>query len=253
MPETSPIVIPTETPSVTATTVTTTVIVTVTPHTTGRTNITSTNHTADQGFNPVLLSLGVGIPLLLATGGIFWLLWRRQAQQYKPGTYPNAQVTPWMNNYAASPTLDPQYASSSATFASGASGALSTASTQPILLPQPTYTTTSDLHPAAPFSREMLTASLNNGASAAQNGSQPLLIDTPSLSPLSTSARAANKNGQITTTPLSPARMDTPPPSMSSLSPISPLAIHPPSIKDDPMLEEVMRQAQMGLFILSGR
>jgi hypothetical protein len=132
---------------------------------------------------------------------------------------------------------------------------LPAASIQPMLSPQPTYPTTSDLGPAtAPFSREMLTASLNNGASSAQNGSRPLLTDTSSLPPLSTGARATNRNGQ--TTPLPPARMDTPPPSMSSLppvSPMSPLTTHPPSIKDDPMLEEVMRQAQMGLFILSGR
>lgn len=246
--EVPPTVIPTDTP----TTVTTTVIVTVTPHTIARTNTTSTNqqaqNTADKGINPVILPLGVGVALLLATGGIFWLLWRRQGKQYKPGIYPNTQASAWTNNYAVPPTLDPQYASLSAPFAPRVSGALPTASTQPMLSPQPTYTTTSDLHPAtAPFSREMLTASLNNGASSAQNGSRPLLTDTSSLSPLSTGARATNRNGQ--TTPLPPARMDTPPP----VSPMSPLTTHPPSIKDDPMLEEVMRQAQMGLFILSGR
>jgi hypothetical protein len=45
-------------------------------------------------------------------------------------------------------------------------------------------------------------------------------------------------------------------PSMSSpLSgpPVLPVTVCPPAIKDDLMLAETMRQAQMGLFALSGR
>lgn len=253
IPEILPTATPMDTPSATATTVTTTVIVTATAHTTTKTTTPSTKQqqdTADKGFNPVLLSLGIGIPLVLATGGIFWFLWRRQTKRYMSEIYPNTQVSPWMTNYVVPPTLDPQYPSLSMP---GVSGALPIASIPPMLSPQPTYTPTSDFHPAvAHFSREMLTASLNNGSSA-QNSLLPLLVETSSLS---AKMRTANRSGQ--TTPLSPMRMDTPPPSMSSLpsatsSPMPPLVIHPPLIKEDPMLEEVMRQAQMGLFILSGR
>jgi hypothetical protein len=41
--------------------------------------------------------------------------------------------------------------------------------------------------------------------------------------------------------------------SLLSTSPALPATVRPPDIKDDDALAETMRQAQMGLFLLSGR
>jgi len=151
--------------------------------------------------------------------------------------------------------------------ASGMSGALPTlGGTQPIPSPQPTYTP-SDLRPmTSAFPRQMLTSSSNNGTNPAQNSDlQPLPLDNLSLPPQSIRERATNGNGngngQKTTGSIAvllPPLMDTPVPFMSAPLPVPPVpvqaqATRPPSIKEDPILEEVMRQAQMGLFILSGR
>src|SRR5260370_24917994 len=140
-------------------------------------------------------------------------------------------------------------------------------STPPMPSPQVAYTP-SDLRPmTTAFPQQMLTPSSNNGASSAQNGDlMPLPMDTLNLPLQSSRARAASRNGQKSTTPAPlpplmdtpilsmssplPALMDTPTSSMSSPLPVPPLASQPPSIKDDPLLEEVMRQAQMGLFAL---
>jgi hypothetical protein len=107
----------------------------------------------------------------------------------------------------------------------------------------------------------MPTSSSNNAANPAQNSDlQPLPLDNLSL-PQSIRERATNGNGQKTTGPIAvllPPLMDTPVPFMSAPLPVPPVpvqaqATRPPSIQEDPMLEEVMRQAQMGLFILWGR
>jgi hypothetical protein len=64
-------------------------------------------------------------------------------------------------------------------------------------------------------------------------------------------------NTPIPSTPsLLPEWMNAPIPSISSPLPVATVTsptMQPPSLKEDPMLEEVMRQAQMGLFVLSGR
>ncbi len=114
-------VTPTATP-VTATATT----VTVNPNktTTTKTDTTSANEqpqgTGDKGINIVMISLGVAIPVLLFTGGMIWLLWRRQANQYNPaiqgqGALLNAPASPWMNNHVMLPNADPfPYASPTA-------------------------------------------------------------------------------------------------------------------------------------------
>jgi hypothetical protein len=79
-------------------------------------------------------------------------------------------------------------------------------------------------------------------------------MDALNLPLQSNKAGAAIWNEKTPKTPVSLA--DSLIPSMPSPlpgAPIQPQAVQPPSIKEDPMLEEVMRQAQTGLFALSRR
>ena len=205
-----------------------------------------------------MLSLGVGLPLLLVSGVMLWLLWRRQTNQYQPvaeGIFRNAQASPWANNHEMPTTPDVSQYASSTTSASGVSGALLIPhSSQPMPSPQLAYTP-SDLRPiTTAFSRQMLSMSSSDEANSGANGDLvPLPMDTLSLPLQSSRARAAKRNGQMPTTPaLLPALMDTPIPPILA-SPALSVTADPPSIKDDPVLEAVMRQAQMGLFALPGR
>jgi hypothetical protein len=279
------------------------------------------------GVNIVVLSMGIAIPVLLVTGGMIWLLWRRQASQDKlatQGMYGNAQA-PWMNNYGMSPNTNTFQYTSSAGFApdmSGMSGSMPAfgsgaqqmqspyvagvpaaltpgmsgsmpafgsgaqqmqspyvagvpaaltpgmsgsmpafgGGAQQMSSPQLAYTP-SDFRPiTAAFSQQMLTGSLDSGVrSAAQNGdllSRPM--DTLSLSPQSARAGDGNWNEHKATGPiatLQPSR-DTPIPFESLPLPVPSVSLRancPPSIKEDSMLEEAMRQAQIGLFSLLGR
>jgi hypothetical protein len=125
--------------------------------------------------------------------------------------------------------------------------------------PQLTYTP-SDLRPiTTTFPQQMLTGSLDNGVRPAQNGDLlPLPIDTLSYSPQLARAKDGNWNERNATGPIATFQslMDTPIPFQSSPLPVLPVplqAMRPPSIKEDPMLEETMRQAQIGLFALLGR
>jgi hypothetical protein len=136
----------------------------------------------------------------------------------------------------------------------------------------------------AALPQHMLAMASNNGINPAQNGDlQPLPMDV-SLPFQPNGAGTPNTNGQSqlsfaqpmgqmdtpipsppsllpawiessipsTPSPL-PAWMEDPLPSPQPLSSAIPLAIQPPSLREDPVLEEAMRQAQMGLFALSGR
>ena len=133
VPQATPLITPTPVPitptptlaSVTATTVT------VSP-TKGATTKTDTIFAHQQsqgagdkgGVNIVVLSMSIAIPVLLVTGGMIWLLWRRQASQDKlamQGMYGNAQA-PWMNNYGMSPNTNTFQYASSAGFAPDMSG-----------------------------------------------------------------------------------------------------------------------------------
>lgn len=271
-----------------------------------------TQDTGDKGTNIVMLSLGVGTPILLVGGGLFLLIWRQSkhkklatqgafdnaqafptqgafanAQMFpmqgvvnnaqafpSQGAFANAQTSPWINNYEMPPTADtPQYAPSTS-LAPSMSGVLPMLDSTPVIPSSQAAYSSSDLRPiTAAFPQQMFTTASNNGVRSTQNGDlQPLPMDTFGLSLQSNGVGGPNTNGQ-SPTPLtqSIARMDTPIPSSSSLLPpwmedsipstpfplpislATPLAIQPPSLREDPMLEEVMRQAQMGLFILSGR
>ena len=89
-----------------------------------------------------MLSLGVGTPLVLVSGGMFLLLWRRRSKQNKPavqGMFGNTQASPWMDNYEM-PTIPnaSQYAPDAA-LAPGMSGAFPMlGNTQAMPFPQPT-------------------------------------------------------------------------------------------------------------------
>jgi hypothetical protein len=249
------------------------------------------NNTGSQGVSLLMLFLGIGTPILLiGGGGLFLLVWRRHAKQSETavqGIFGDAQPFPmqsaladaqtaaWMNNYQMPPTTDvPQYALSGA-LASSMSGALPVlGSTQVMSLSQPAYTS-SDLRPiTAAFPRQMLTAASNSSISAPNGDLQPLPMDALGL-PLPSDGGAPHTNGRVPVPPtqptgvidipmlstpsLLPAWMEgliPPAPSMPSplpIPPATPPTTQPPSLKEDPILEEVMRQAQAGLFVLSGR
>ena len=126
--------------------------------------------------------------------------------------------------------------------------------TQPNASSKLAYYASSDLHPMlTTFPQQTLTISSNNVASYPQNGIlQSLLMDSINLPPQLTAARDSNRNGQMLPLAAAPtALMDIPTLSMSPLPLAS--AVCPPLIEDDPMLEGIMRQAQMGLFALKGR
>ncbi len=284
--------------------------------------ITNTSHIkqqpqdiGDKGTNTVMLPLGVGAAVLLVSGGVFLLIWRRQSKQNKPIlqelsgniSFSSTQFTPFnqqqsllTNNHEMLTIGEiPQYGASPA-FAPSMSGVQPMlGSSQTIPSPQPAYTP-SELRPmTSALPQHMLALASDTSISSAQNGDlQPLPMDI-SLPFPSNSAGIPNMNGQSllplaqpmarVETPIPsppsllpawmegpmpstssslptwmesltpsapsslPAWMEGPPPSSLPISPAIPLAIQPPSLREDPILEKTMRQAQIGLFILSGR
>ncbi len=269
--------------------------------------ITNTSHIkqqpqdiGDKGTNTVMLPLGVGAAVLLVSGGVFLLIWRRQSKQNKPIlqelsgniSFSSTQFTPFnqqqsllTNNHEMLTIGEiPQYGASPA-FAPSMSGVQPMlGSSQTIPSPQPAYTP-SELRPmTSALPQHMLALASDTSISSAQNGDlQPLPMDI-SLPFPSNSAGIPNMNGQsllplaqpmarvetpipsppsllpawmegpMPSAPSSlPAWIESPPPSSLPISSAIPLAIQPPSLREDPILEKTMRQAQIGLFILSGR
>jgi len=270
---------PTSTPaSATRTTVT------VTPNqtTTARTDATPANQQSqdagDTGFNMLVLSLGVGTLIFLVSGAMIWLLWKRQRNQHEPvlqGISRTAQAPRWISSREIQSNFDASQHASSAAFAPGVSGASGGAevygvsggtgvyggaevlpmlgSTQSMPSPQLAYTSSDPHTRMTAFPRPMLTMPSNNAVSYPQNsGLRSLLMDSPNLPLQLTEAGGSNNNGQMPplAAPLT-GLIDAPTISMS-FSQLEP-TVDPPSIEDDPMLGSMMRQAQMGLFALSGR
>jgi len=216
----------------------------------------------NKGINALTLSLalGVGAPLLLISGGTFWLLLRWQINRRRLVLDMPAQASPWISSYEMQSSF---YALQSASGAvnsiipsTGASGV--SISAPPT---QPTYTP-SDLRPVTmAFPQQMLTMHSNGIADYPLNGDlRPFPIDSLDLSLEVTRAIESNGNGHMPLLPNSPtALIDIPTSFMPSSPPISqaipalPRIGQPPSIKDDSVLESVMRQAQLGLFALPGR
>src|SRR2546421_224803 len=159
------------------------------------------------------------------------------------------------------PLLALQSASGAALNTSMPSRGASEAFSTPTLPAQPIYTP-SDLRPITmAFPQQTLAMRSKGGADYPLNGDlRPLPIDSLDLSLEVTRAIETNGNGHMPLLSDIPrALIDTPTSSMPSSPPISrvlpvpPMIIQAPSIKDDSVLEAVMQQAQVGLFVLPGR
>jgi hypothetical protein len=109
------------------------------------------------------------------------------------------------------------------------------------------------------FPQQMLTMSSSNKADRYLPEDDflplPMGVLNPPLQLIE--ARESNKHMQLFPLAVPPiALIDTPISSISSPSlmpPVVSLPIRPPSTKEDLLLGEVMRQAQMGLFVVLGR
>jgi len=249
--------------------------VTVTPNqtATARTDATPANQQSqdagDTGFNMLVLSLGVGTLIFLLSGAMIWFLWKRQKNQHEPvlqGISRNAQAPRWISSREIQSNLEVSQYASSAVFAPAVSGAYGgtgasgggevlpmLGSTQSMPSPQLAYTSSDSRTMMTAFPRPMLTMPSKNAVSYPQNsGLQSLLMDSPNRPLQLTEAGGSDNNGQILplAAPLT-ALIDAPSMSVSP-SQLEP-TVGPPAIEDDPMLGAVMRQAQMGLFALSGR
>jgi hypothetical protein len=215
-----------------------------------------------KGSNIFMLSLTFGAPLLLVCGGMLWLLWRRQTNRYNPALQRasrNAQVSLWMSNHEMDSNIDTLH------YITGASGALpiavlpETPSTpKPISqlpFPQPAYTPSRLPSITTPFPLEMFITPSNEAAHYPEADELlPWSMHSLNLPLQLPEAGESNQYGQML--PFAAPPMASP--DISTLfspfvTPVVSLAIQPPSTKDDPLLGEVMRQAQMGLFIVLGR
>ena len=212
-------------------------------------------------MNLLLSSLGVGIPFFLLSGALLWLLWRRQTGQHQPlqGISHTAQTALWMRSHKIQPLLGASQFTPSAVLGSEAPEVLPMfENTELIPSPQSADIPSDPSSMTTASMQQRLTISLDNTLSSAQSGllqSQPMDAFNLPLQP--TEARASNKNGQTPLLAFAPtAEMETSPLSISSPlaeSPNLPRSVCPPAIKDDPMLATMMRQAQVGLFVLLER
>src|SRR5205814_1492529 len=123
---------------------------------------------------------------------------------------------------------------------------------------QPAYTPSGLPSITTAFSQEMLTTPSNEAAIYLQDDDLlPLSMDSLNL-PLQVTEAGESNNGEQMSSLAAPLTesMDISTP-FTAFAPLVPpvisLATPPPSIKNDPMLGEVMRQAQMGLFVVLGR
>jgi hypothetical protein len=228
----------------------------------------------DKVFSTFVLPLSVGVPLLLVSAGMFWLIRRRQMNQYKPallgvlddtqpallGVLDDTQPALW----ASSHDLDSDF--NAFHYATGASGSLPVpvmsqkpyipTQTSPLSFTQSAYTLSGGL-PSLPtsFRQPMPTISSNQPARSLQDENWlPFSLNLPAQ-PIE--ARESNKYEQVLPPATAPMiSLDTPISSIPSPSQVLPVVsrpIRPPSTKDDPWLGEVMRQAQIGLFVVLGR
>jgi hypothetical protein len=166
-------------------------------------NATSSNQQLQDGdstdSNMLILPLSVGIPLLLFSGAMLFLLWRRMSQSKSVSQRPsrNAQAYPWMRR--------------------------------------------PENHSILNFPQSVSFAGLGAGMSR----TLPVLGRPQAPSMQRSFSELAHTAG-----------MGTPIPSIQSLPaiPQAPLpAIRLPLINDDLTLEEIAKQAQMGLFVVLGR
>jgi hypothetical protein len=241
---------------------------TVTAGKTMATKITLTNQPlqnvgdGEKVLNTFMLPLSVGAPLLLASGGVLWLVRRRHYKPSLQGASRAAQASLWMSSRELDSDLNALH------YVTGASGALPVpVRTQTPYMPtptsqlsftQPTYTPTGLPSITTAFPQQMLIMSSNKADHYLQKDDlQPFPMDALNPPLQLIEARESNKHAQMFPLAVPPiALIDTPISSLSSPSlmpPVASLPIRPPSTKEDLLLGEVMRQAQMGLFIVLGR
>lgn len=218
-----------------------------------------------NGINTFVLPLSIGGPLLLASGGMFWLFRRRQMSHYKPalqGVSRNAQTSLWTSSREIDPDLNTLH------YITGASGALPIPTTpqtsyMPVptseqLFTQPIYTLSGLPSINTAFPEQMFAISSNEAASYPQEDDLlPLSIDSLNLPFELAEARESTNSGQMPPLAASPIASTDIPISFTPFPPLAPpvisLTTQPPAIKNDPLLGEVMRQAQTGLFVVLGR
>jgi len=218
-----------------------------------------------KGINTFILPLSIGGPLLLASGGMFWLVRRRQMNHYKPalhGASRNAQTSLWTSSREIDPDLNTLH------YITGASGALPIPTTpQTPYMPVPTseqpfiqsvYTPSRLSSINTAFSEQMFAISSNEAASYPQEDDLlPLPIDSLNLPFELAEARESTNSGQMPLLAPPPIASTDIPISFTPFPPLVPpvisLTTQPPAIKNDPLLREVMRQAQTGLFVVLGR
>jgi hypothetical protein len=210
-----------------------------------------------------MLPLSIGTPLLLASGWMFWLIRRRQINQHKQvrqGTFDNTQSALWISGHELGSDLNTlRYA-------------IGTSDTWPIpvisQIPDKQITTSpfsfmqstqiSSELPSIPtsFRQLRLTRSSNQPVRSIQDEDRlPLAKNSLNLPAQLIVTRESNKYRSVLTPPLI-VELDTPTsymPSLSRMRPVVSQPTHPPSTQNDPLLSEVMRQAQMGLFVVLGR
>jgi len=218
-----------------------------------------------KGINTFMLPLSIGGPLLLASGGMFWLFRRRQMSHYKPalhGASRNAQTSLWTSSREMDSDLN------TLQYITGASGALPIPTTpQTPYMPVPTseqpfiqsaYTPSGLPSIITAFPEQMFAISSNEAASYPQEDDLlPLSIDSLNLPFELAEARESTNSGQMPPLAAPPIASTNIPISLMPFPPLVPpvilLTTQPPAIKNDPLLGEVMRQAQTGLFVVLGR
>lgn len=225
--------------------------------------LSPTSGERNKVLNTFMLPLSIGTPLLLASGWMFWLVRRRQINQHKQvrqGIFDNAQSALWISGHELGPDLNALH------YATGASGTWPVPvipqipdkpiTTSPFSFTQSTQTS-SEL-PSIPTSFRQLrpTRSSNQPTRSIQDEDRlPLAKNSVNLPVQLIELTESNKYGAALTLPPM-VHLNTPPSYISSLlqkRPVVSQLTHPPSTQNDPLLCEVMRQAQMGLFVVLGR
>ena len=219
----------------------------------------------EKVLSTFMLPLSVGAPLLLASGGLLWLVRRRHYRPALQRVSRDTQASLWLSSREldSGPDLNALH------YVTGASGSFPVPArpqapygpmpTSQLSFTQPTYTPMGLPAITTAFPQQMLTMSSSNKTDRYLPEDDflplPMGVLNPPLQLIE--ARESNKHMQLFPLAVPPiALIDIPISSISSPSlmpPVVSLPIRPPSTKEDLLLGEVMRQAQMGLFIVLGR
>jgi hypothetical protein len=232
------------TPTITATSTPTTVptLSTETPDDSLQ-NIKKTqpNNPGTGGPDPFILSLSISTPiLLLFGGGLFWLYARRNQQSITEQESTSLAFSPWMNNSDLAVNNAPPQAAESFPFTAPpyyAPDSYLDPNAQNIPgtnMPQQS----ASLYPAESAGLLSVPGDLLSMASPEQvtNQQAPDLNPYPATSNTPENLNSTREMNPSIATPMSAA--------------LGNLSMQPPDIAGDPMLENVMRQAQIGLFII---